>query len=60
MENNYIKIHKKVLWAIAPAAGIISVLLAQNKGGPTVLFILGIITGIFIGKFIKESSNENE
>jgi len=43
-------IPKKALFGIAPAIGIIAVLLAKNKSPEVLLFLIGIILGIFIGK----------
>jgi len=45
-----IVIPRKAMYGIAPAIGIIAVLLARNKAPEVLLFIIGIIVGIFIAK----------
>ena len=43
-------IPKKAMLGIAPAIGIIAVLLARDKAPEVLLFGIGIFTGILIGK----------
>jgi len=45
-----ITIKKKTLWAIAPAIPIIAILLSKRQPGPLLLFLIGIVIGIFIGR----------
>ncbi len=45
-----ITIPKKVIPGIAPAIGIIAVLIAKDKVGEIVLFMIGIGLGVYIGK----------
>lgn len=41
---------RKALYGIAPAIAIIAVLLSGNKTPEVLLFLIGIIAGILIGK----------
>jgi hypothetical protein len=43
-------IPRKALAGIAPAIAIAAILISKNKPGPLILFIVGIMTGIFIGR----------
>ena len=45
-----IVIPRKAMYGIAPAIGIIAVLLARNKAPEVLLFGIGIFTGVLIGK----------
>jgi len=49
-----ITIKKKLLWGIAPAIAIVAILISKHKPGPLLLFIIGIICGIFIGRDLKK------
>ena len=46
-------IPKKAMYGIAPAIGIIAVLLAKNKAPEVLLFGIGIVVGIMIHKGYK-------
>ena len=43
--------NKKMLIGIAPALPIIGILLSRREPGPLVLFLIGIVIGIIIGRF---------
>ena len=43
-------IPKKALMGIAPAIPILAILLSKNKPGEAVLFLIGIVLGVLIGK----------
>ena len=43
-------IPKRAMFGIAPAIAIIAVLLSKNKTPQVLLFLIGIIVGIFIAK----------
>ena len=45
-----ITIPKKVMYGIAPAIAIIAVLLAKGKAPEVLLFGIGIVVGIILGK----------
>jgi len=45
-----ISIPRKAMYGIAPAIAICGLLIAKNQPGPLILFIVGIFTGILIGK----------
>jgi len=46
-----LSINRKALYALVPNAGIVVSLLAMNKPGPALLFIVGIVGGIIIGRY---------
>jgi hypothetical protein len=48
-KESYVMISKKALRGMAPAIVICAVLLSKGKPGETLLFLLGIGTGIYIG-----------
>ena len=48
--DDAIVIPRKALALIAPAAGIVAVLLARDKAPEALLFIIGIILGFYIAK----------
>jgi hypothetical protein len=57
MKENII-IPKKAMLGIAPAIGIIAVLLAKGKSPEVLLFLIGIVLGTFIGKgFFEKKKN---
>ena len=43
-------IPKKAMYGIAPAIAIIAILISKKEPGPLLLFIIGICTGVIIGK----------
>ena len=43
-------IPKKAFLGIAPAIAIIAVLISKGEPGPLLLFIIGIVVGLFIGR----------
>ena len=45
-----VTIPRKAMFGIAPAIGIIAVLLARGKAPEVLLFSIGIVVGIIIGK----------
>ena len=45
-----ITIPRKAMYGIAPAIAIIAVLLSKGKAPEVLLFLIGIFTGILIGK----------
>jgi len=45
-----LSIPRKALLGIAPAIGIIGMLLSKRNIGPLFLFLIGITLGVFIGK----------
>ena len=49
-----ITVSRKVLWGIAPMAAILGILFAQGKTGPALLFLIGAIGGIVIGRLSIE------
>lgn len=49
-KKDNISIPKKAMLGIAPAIAIIGVLVSKNQPGPLLLFIIGIIIGIIIGR----------
>ena len=49
-KKDNIFIPKKAMIGIAPAIGIIAVLLSKNKAPEVLLFCIGIFTGVLIGK----------
>ncbi len=51
--SDTITINKKVMFGVAPAIAIISILLSKNQPGPLLLFIIGIGAGIIIGLNLK-------
>ncbi|MBU1722158.1 hypothetical protein KKG38_05230 [Patescibacteria group bacterium] len=48
-KNNSINIPKKAMFGIAPAIGIIAVLVARHKAPEVLLFLIGIFCGVIIG-----------
>jgi len=49
-----ITINKKVLWAIAPLMPLIGVIIAKNRPEHLILLVVGVASGIFIGRYSKE------
>jgi hypothetical protein len=49
-KQEMIAIPKKAMLGIAPAIAIIAVLISKNQPGPLLLFLVGIIAGIIIGR----------
>ena len=49
-KKDFINIPRKAMFGIAPAIGIIAVLLSRNKAPEVLLFAIGIFCGILIGK----------
>ena len=50
-----ITIPKKAMLGIAPAVAIIGVLIAKDRPGPLLLFLIGIAAGVLIGRgFFKK------
>ena len=49
-DNDTITINKKMLIGIAPAIAIIGMLISKHQPGPLLLFIIGIVAGIIIGR----------
>ena len=49
-QKDSITIPRKVMYGIAPAIAIIAVLLSKDKAPEVLLFLIGIVVGIFIGK----------
>ena len=58
MKNENIVINKKMLFGIAPALPIIGILLSKNRPGQLLLFLIGIIIGIIIGKNLIVNKKE--
>lgn len=53
-----IVIPKKAMLGIAPAIAIAAILISKNQPGPLLLFLIGIMAGIIIGKgFFKNKNN---
>ena len=55
MENQNkgaVTINRKVFYAMIPNAGILVSLIAMGKSGPAILFLLGVIGGIVIGRYM--------
>jgi len=50
MKKDTISIPRKVFYGIAPAIAIAAILIAKGNAGALVLFIVGIGTGVLIGK----------
>ena len=48
--SDSVTIPKKALAGIFPAIAIIAVLLSKNKTPEVLLFVIGIVVGIFIAK----------
>ena len=44
-------ISKKTFYAMIPNAGIVVTLIAMGKSAPAILFLLGVIGGIIIGRY---------
>jgi|GEM_PF-6424421 len=53
-KNEYIKINKKMLWAIAPLMPLIGIIIAKHRPENLILLGVGVAAGIFIGRFSKE------
>ncbi len=51
-------IKRKTLWAIAPVVAISALLISKHQPGPLLLFILGVIAGIFIGKSLIQGGKK--
>ena len=52
--KDVIVINKKALIGIAPAVAIIGVLISKHKPAELLLFLIGILAGIFIAINLKE------
>ncbi|PLW79691.1 hypothetical protein C0585_06885 [Candidatus Woesearchaeota archaeon] len=57
--KNFINIPKKALIGIAPAIGILAVLLSRHKAPEALLFVIGIFCGILIGVNWINGQNKN-
>lgn len=53
-KKDYITINKKMLWAIVPLMPIIGVIVSKNRPDHLVLLLVGVASGIFIGRYSKE------
>jgi hypothetical protein len=54
-KSKNIIIPRNAMIGIAPAIAIFAILISKNQPGPLLLFIVGIATGIIIGKgFFKK------
>jgi len=53
-KKDSIVINRKTFWALAPAMAIIGILISKHEPGPLILFIMGIVLGIFIQRGYKE------
>lgn len=55
-KNDDIVISRKTLLGLAPGAAIVAVLLSGNKEPEALLFLIGIVVGILIGRgmFMKD------
>jgi hypothetical protein len=53
-KKDYVIINKKMLWAIAPLMPLIGVILSKNRPEHLILLLVGVASGIFIGRYSKE------
>jgi len=59
-KKNTITIRKKALLGIMPVIAISAVLFAKNKAPEVLLFLIGVGTGIYIGKALFDSGKKEE
>jgi hypothetical protein len=52
-KKDTITINKKIIFGVAPALPIIGILLSKKEPGALLLFLIGIVCGVLIGKFSK-------
>lgn len=53
-KDEFIKINRKMLWAIAPLMPLIGVIIAKHRPEHLILLLVGVASGIFIGRYSKE------
>jgi len=49
-KKDFIQIPRKAMVGIAPAIAISALLISKHQPGPLILFLVGIVAGILIGK----------
>jgi len=50
VKEGFIVLNKRILVFIAPVVAICALLIAKHRPGELILFLIGVVCGIFIGR----------